>query len=178
MMTLRTAAKACKQKAFSLVEMTLALILAMILASASLVLLSDHVNLLRIINSFDFLRDDAPTINMLMVKMLNRADSYRVYASKATAFSESSAITTGGRCVRLIYRNPDGSSSERIIAFEVVNGEGQLNFYSKGAIWSNDPDWTISSKVSDVTFSNDTGILLVKITGPNQEEITYVGGGE
>ena len=78
-------------------------------------------------------------------------------------------------------RNPDGTYDQAIISFELRGVEKQLNFYYKDKNWNswpNNPRWTISSEPSGVDFDNTTGILLVTLTGPKGDEITYAGNPE
>ncbi|MCB1230055.1 MAG: hypothetical protein KDN19_07310 [Verrucomicrobiae bacterium] len=168
-----------KQRAFSLIEMTLAMTLAMGVAAATVVTMQQHVNFLRIMNRFNFLRDEAPTINLLLSRIIQEADSYRVYPSKTAAMNGAGAVNSGGTALWLRFRNPDGTFRQAAIVFETIAGDTQLNYYNKGAsTWPVTPDWTISSQPAQVTFANDTGVLLITVTGPENEEITYVGNAE
>ncbi|MCB1234512.1 MAG: hypothetical protein KDM91_05530 [Verrucomicrobiae bacterium] len=160
-------------------EMTLALVLALGIASTSVVMMRQHITFIRFVSEFDFLRDEAPLINMLLARLLPRATSYRIYPSTESAIAESGAINSGGSAVLLRNRNPDGTFQLSVVAFETIDGETGLNLYNHdGNDWPDEPDWTISSKPTSVTFSNDTGVLLVTVVGPSGEEITYVGGAE
>jgi len=168
-----------RKRGFSLIEMTLAIFMSLWVASATVVLMKQHVYFIKAINQFGFLRDEAPMINVLMSHIIQRADAYRIYETKGNAMAGTGAVNTGGKAVWLRLRNPDGSFEQSIIAFEETAGEGSLNYYvHDGAVWGEAPDWTISSLPQDVTFSNDSGVLLIQMTGPNQEEITYVGYSE
>jgi hypothetical protein len=164
--------------AFTLVEMTLAIFLSMGVASAVIVMLQQQVSFTRIFGTYQFLREEAPQINTLLTTLLGKADSYRIYGSLGNAMSSSGALQSDGRALRLRFRNPDGSAAAGIVSFETVDGVQQLNFYYRNAgetAWPTAPSWTISSRPALVDFSNDTGILLVAITGPNGEQITYAG---
>ncbi|HRQ87201.1 MAG TPA: hypothetical protein PLA50_00260 [Bacteroidia bacterium] len=158
--------------------MSLALAMSLGIAAAIVGLMQQQVTFTNVLSKFQFLRDDAPQINLLLSNLVNKADSYRIYKTRSNAVNLSSAVQTGGSAVRLRFRNPDGSASHAIIVFETLSGKKQLNFYyrpNETAAWPSQPSWTISSKPSLVDFSNDTGILLIKMTGPNDEEITYAG---
>jgi len=159
----------------TIVELAVALMMSVLLASALLAVVSQQVTFTRILNQQSFLRDEAPQINLLLSNILASASSYRIYASKSDAFTESAAVNSGGAAVRLIFRQPDGTEKESVITFETLSGETGLNYYVKGSNWGANPNWTITSRPVAVDFSNDSGLLLVGITGPNAEEITYVG---
>jgi hypothetical protein len=168
-----------RRSGFSLVEVALGMMLTLGVAVTSLAMTNQHVRLMNALNSFTFLRDEAPTINLLLSRILQRADAYRIFASKGAAFSGSGAVNTGGSAVWLRYRNPDGTFAESVVAFETSGARPGLNIYNRGASgWPGAPDWTISSRPAAVTFANDTGILLIRVTGPDSEQITYVGNAE
>lgn len=167
-----------RRAGYTLIEMTLALALSMGIASAIVALLQQQVSFTRVISKFQFLRDEAPQINTLLAHLINKADSYRIYANRANAMAASGAINASGRALRLRFRNPDGTSSHAIISFEQVSGANQLNFYFRGpsdAAWPSTPSWNVTTRPSLVDFSNNTGILLIAMTGPNGEEITFAG---
>ncbi|MCB1079831.1 MAG: hypothetical protein KDM64_18580, partial [Verrucomicrobiae bacterium] len=148
-------------------------------AATTVAMAGQHVRLVTIINSYKFLRDEAPSINLLMGRLIQRSDFYRIYSDKASAFSNIGAVTSGGSAVMLRFRNPDGSTQDTVIAFEPTGARPGLNLYNRtGSGWPGVPDWTVSSRPTAVNFSNDTGILLIQVTGPDSEKITYVGNSE
>ena len=165
-------------KAFTLVEMTLVLAMLMILAAALMMMLQSHVIFMRALGSYAFLRDDAPQINNMLTGIFGKADTYRIYGSLANAQAKVAPVNTGGTAIWLGFRNPNGSFEEGIVAFETVGGN-KLNFYSfTGGVWNGVPNWTISQQPSTVTFADTNGIVLVTLTGPMGEQITYGGTGE
>lgn len=165
-------------KGFTLVEMTIVLAMLMVLAAALMLMLQSHVTFMRVLGSYAFLRDDAPQINTMLAGIFGKADSYRVYGSLADAKGDTGAVNTGGTAVRLRFRNPNGTFEQGIVAFETVGGDTQLNYYYNDGGWNATPNWTISHQPTAVDFEDTTGILIVTLTGPNGEEITYGGTGE
>ena len=133
---------------------------------------------MRILSSYEFLRDDAPQVNVMLTGILGKANSYRIYGSAADAKASSNPVNSGGRAVRLRFRNPNGTVGEGIVAFEAVGGENQLNYYNFTGAWPGTADWTISHRPALVYFADDTGVLLVTLTGPYNETVTYAGTGE
>ena len=158
---------------YTLVELTLAVGLALGVSGAVVGVLTQHSTFMRILSQFDFLRDDAPQINNVMSRLTGQAVSYRIYADKADAFANTSAVNTGGTALRLIFRNPNGVIDQTVIAFENVGGEDRLNLYQHNGSWPAQATWTITSKASNVTFADSTGILEMTLTGPQAEQITY-----
>lgn len=172
------ATRGIKKAGYTLIEMTLALALSMGIASAIVALLQQQVSFTRVLSNFQFLRDEAPQVNTLLANLINKADSYRLYTNRTNAMASTGAVNSNGRALRLRFRNPDGTSSNAIISFEELSGKKQLNFYYRGpsdAGWPSSPSWTITSRPALVDFSNNTGILLIAMTGPNGEEITFAG---
>ena len=70
-----------------------------------------------------------------------------------------------------LFRDPDGTIRLMVVGFDPV--EEELGFY--GTVGSSDPTWVISSKLSSINIADETGIVLMTVTGPNEEQITYSG---
>lgn len=173
--------KRCRRRAFTLIEMTMALAMTLTIAAIILTLLQQQLTFGKALAKFGFLRDEAPQINTLLTSLVNEADTYRIFVDLDSAKSFSNAVRTEGKSLRLRFRRPDGATDDGIVAFEERNGIKQLNYYLKtsGAIsWPTTPRWTASSKPSNVEFDNSFGILQVTMTGPNGDEITYAGNPE
>lgn len=163
---------------FTVLEMTVALAMAMGIAGALIGLLQQQVSFMQALNDFSFLRDDAPQTNTLLTNIINKSDNYRIYPDLATAKNQGTPIRSGGKSLRLRFRHPDGTADHAIVSFEFQDGANRLNYYFRDKYdnsWPSSPTWTISNKPADVTFDNTTGILLVTLTGDEGEEITYAG---
>lgn len=175
---MKTSPSPRKSRGFTLIEMTVALAMTLGIASTIVGMLQQQVAFIGLVSRFQFLRDEAPQINTLLTTIINKSDSYRIYGNIANAKSGSGAVQTAGRALRLRFRNPDGTTSSAIISFENQAGRNRLNFYFRAqnqSTWPTNPSWTISSSPALVDFSNTSGILLIALTGPNGEEITYAG---
>jgi hypothetical protein len=162
----------------TLVELTVYMAMTMVLALALLMMLQSHFTFMRMLTAMEFLRDEAPQVNVMLTGILGKADSYRIYGSTVDAKAATNAVNNGGTAVRLSFRNPDGSLAEGIVDFNVVGGKPQLGYYNFNGAWSAAPDWLISQRAEAVTFADNTGILLVTLTGPYGEQVTYAGTGE
>ena len=167
-----------KQKGMTLIELTVYIALSLALSAALLMMLQSHFTFMRMLSSMAFLRDEAPQVNVMLTGILGKADSYRIYGSTADAKAASNAVNTGGTAVRLRFRNPNGTLSEGIVDFSVVAGEPQLGYHNFDGGWPAAADWVITQRAAAVTFADDTGVLLVTLTGPRGEQITYAGTGE
>jgi hypothetical protein len=160
------------------VELSLAIALTIGIASALLGLLQQQVTFTETMRNFSFLRDEAPQVNTLLTNIVNRADNYRIFPDITRAKNLTGAVRSGGKSIRLRFRNPDGTSDHAIVAFESLNGQKQLNYYFRSYnddTWPSSPTWTISTKPDIVTFDNTTGVLLITLTGAKGEEISYTG---
>lgn len=164
-----------RKSGYTLVELALAIGLSLGVAGAIVGVLAQHSSFMTLLGQFEFLRDDAPQINNVMNSLTSQAVSYRLYSSKDDAFSNTGAVNSGASAVRMIFRNPNGSFEQAVIAYETVSGEPQLNFYQNDGGWEAQPNWTISSKPAAVVFDDTSGIFEMTLTGPNSEQITYAG---
>jgi hypothetical protein len=163
---------------FTLLEMTFALTMTLGIAAMLIGILQQQVSFTSMLVQFRFLREEAPNINTLMTTMINKADTYRIYGSTSHAMAGTNAVQNNGKAILISLRNPDGTSSRAIITHELQGGANRLNYYhlAEGqATWPTAPSWTISSRPSQVNFSNSSGILLITMNGPDGEEITYAG---
>ena len=167
-----------RQQGMTLIELAVYMAMSLALSAALLMMLKSHFTFMRMLTSMSFLRDDAPQVNIMLTGILGQADSYRIYESIADAKASSNAVNTGGTAVRLRFRNPNGAYSEGIVDFSTAAGKSQLGYYNFNGGWPATADWLISQRAAAVTFADDTGILLVTLTGPYGEQITYAGTGE
>ncbi len=166
----------CRKKSgFSLVELTVAIALALGLASTVVVLAAQHTFFMKHLGSFAFLRDEAPQINRVLTSLLASSNSYWIYDNKEAAFADEIPTNVGSALV-LSYRSPTGDLDEVAISFDAEVEDKALNIYSKNNGWQAEPNWTITSIVEDVEFSDETGVLTIALTGRRGEEITYMGG--
>ena len=163
---------------FTLIELSLAIALTLGISAALTGMLQQQVTFTQILRNYAFLRDEAPQVNTLLTNIINRSDNYRIFPDITKAKALTGAVRTDGKSIRLRFRNPDGTIDHAIVAFQTLGGQRQLNYYFRAhddTAWPSNPTWTISSKPDVVTFDNSSGILLVTLTGPNGDQITYAG---
>lgn len=165
-------------RGFTLVEMALATALTLGIAIATITVVQQQLSISSTINQFNFLRDDAPQINVLLTNLISQADDYSIHTTTANAKAGTAAVINNGRALRLRFRLPDGTTNFAIISFETVSGERQLSFYNKRSTqqsWPVLPNWVVSSKPDTVNFSNAAGILEITLVGKYGEEFTFAG---
>lgn len=164
-----------RQRGYTLIEMTMTITVALMVATISLTLFNSQLASYRILKVQNFLVDEAPQVNGTLNRIVSRANFFRMYESLSDATSGYNAVITGGKVLALKFQDPvDGTSSFGVIAFD--SSDNRLEYYnvsSMAQLAVSDPSWTISSQVDDTVFYVENGVLRVKLTGPNGEEIIY-----
>jgi hypothetical protein len=160
---------------FTLLEMSTAMSLLIVLATALVTLVTQHMQFLNLFRQQSFLASEAPQIGNLLGRILNEADHYFVYATKDDALGGGAPIMTGGHALRLFFKTPTQETEERLIVVESAGSGAALKFYGSQADGT-PTSWTITSKIHDAEFLSTDGILNMTLEGPNGEEVTYGGG--
>lgn len=165
-----------KRRGFTLIELSMAMTIGMAVAAMVLALFNNQLTFLRIFRTQNFLVEEAPLISTYVSRMVGRADRFRLHESVTDALANTKVKTTASPVVVLNYRQPDGSMRASMLAFQNL-GEGPALYYyvvdAAGAIGN--PQWVVTRRPSDVSFSLEQGILRMTITGPQGERITYSG---
>jgi prepilin-type N-terminal cleavage/methylation domain-containing protein len=164
-----------RRSGFSLLELSTAMSLMLILGSSLVVMLQQHVTFMNLAQRQSFLASEAPKIGNLIGRIFNQADHYFIYATHDDALAGAAPVLAGGRAVRLFFRSADQTTESRVISAQPVTGGVALRFHHNlpaGGTFA----WDISSLLQDATFAADQGILTLTLFGPNGEQITYGGG--
>ena len=168
--------RARRRAGFTLLEVSSAMGLMVVLSVALVTMLQQHMVFLQLFRKQSFLYTEAPQIGNLLGRIMNEADHYFVYATKDDAMGAGTPLMTGGKAIRLFFKTPTQETEERIIAVEPgTGGRSLLKFYG----WRIDgtaTSWTISDKLGDAEFLSTQGILNMTLEGPNGEEVTFGGG--
>lgn len=163
------------QGGFTLLEMSSAMAVLLILSTALLAMMQQHVLLMQLCQRQAFLTSEAPKIGNLLTRILNGADHYFVYASKDAALGTGAPILGSGAAVKLFFKSAAQTTETRVLAVEAGSSGAALKLYTpqgNGAATS----WTVSGKIASAEFLSADGILGVTLHGPNGEQITYSGG--
>ena len=162
---------------FTLVEMTVAIIFGLALASTGMLLLRQQINTVQIFNDQDFILKEAPRINNTMSALLGRADAIRLHENFADAIQDQDPVIADGTTLVAAFRNIDGTVTFGIICFETVAGDNRLNYYyydtTQPAPTQGDPSWIISRDIDNADFDLVKGLFKITLTGPSAEQITY-----
>lgn len=164
-----------RRRGYTLIELTLAMMMGMMLSAMVLALFNQQLAFLRIFQAQNFLTSEAPVISNYLSRVIARADGFRLYQSLGDIGAGKPVLTdapvlllrfreaTGGfRACVLSYEDP---GTGRGVYYRVVNTGGGVS----------EPQWALTKRPSDVRFSIEQGILRVRLTGPNGEEIVYSG---
>lgn len=162
---------------FTLMEMSLALGLMVMLGSALVAMLQQHLTFMGLAQRQSFLAEEAPKIGNVLGRIFQQADHYFIYADLEDAQADGAPMLVGGQAVRLFFKGATQTTEERIIAAEEGASGTSLRFYvpqDDGTTTS----WLICKGLLGASFSADQGILIATLSGPNGEEISYCGGAQ
>lgn len=164
------------RRGFTLVELSIAMMVGLITAAMVLALFNQQLAFLRIYQAQNFLTDEAPVISVYVSRLVGKADRFRLHDNVADALAGVRSRTTPSPVVVLNFRQPDGTLRATILSFE-NRGTGLALYYYvvpvSGVLGS--PQWAVTKKPSNVLFSLDQGVLRMALTGPAGELITYSG---
>lgn len=163
-------------KAFTLLELSIALMMGMLTGSMVLALFNQQLAFLRIYQAQNFLGEEAPMITTYVSKLVSEADRFRLHDSLGDAKTGANPRLTPSPVIVLNFRQPDGTMRASILSFEDLGSGPALNYYivpSSGQLGS--PQWTVSKQPSNVQFSMEQGVLRMTLTGPAGEQIIYSG---
>lgn len=167
------------KRGFTLIEMSIAMTLAISIGAIMITLLQQQISFHRIMRAQNFLVQEAPQVSNTITQILNRADAYRIHVDLTDAISDTGAVESGGKVLVVGFHNPDQTRDFGMIAFELIDGEPVLGYYNLSAAGTfggaGHPDWIISRRVRNVDFFVENGVFRLQLTGPAGESITYSG---
>ena len=165
-----------RRSGYTLVELSLAMSVGMMVAAISLLLFNQQMNFLRIFRAQDFLVREAPLVSNYMVRVMGSAEGYQLFTDLASLQAGNSAVLEDAKVLVLRYVESDGTEKASVLSFEDP-GTGLGLYYrlvpESGVL--GDPDWAITKEPLDVTFAVEQGILRMTLSGPNGEELVYSG---
>jgi type II secretory pathway component PulJ len=164
------------KKGFTLLELTVAMLVGMTIGTMLLAMLNQQISFLRIFRAQSFLNEEAPIISHHVSRLLMNAERFRLHASIEDALTGDDPRLTESPVVVLNFRQPDGTLRAGILSFE-NRGEGNALYYyvvpESGAL--GEPEWAITDKPDKVEFYVESGIIRTRLTGPAGEVITFSG---
>ncbi|MCX6878853.1 MAG: hypothetical protein NTW21_34335 [Verrucomicrobia bacterium] len=165
-----------RHRGFTLIELSLAILLGMAIGAISLALFNQQLAFLQIYRAQTFLTDEAPLISLHVSKLVGKAERFRLHDTVADALSGARPRSTASPVLVLNFRQPSGVVRAAILSFENRGSGPALYYYvvpESGVLGA--PQWHLTKAPTDVAFSVTQGILHMTLTGPNAERITYSG---
>ena len=165
-----------RRRGFTLIELSIVMMMGMMTGSMVLALFNQQLAFLKIYQTQNFLTEEAPVVSVYVSRLLGKADRFRLHDSVADALAGKNPRLTSSPVVVLNYRQPDGTMRASILSFEDLGSGPVLDYYVvpvTGVLA--DPQWSVTTKASNVEFTLDQGVLRMILTGPAGEQITYSG---
>ncbi len=163
-------------RGYTLLELTLAMGVGIIISALVMSLVNQQLAFLKIFRAQSFLVTEAPMLNNYLVKIIGNADSYRLYASVDDLVAGRAQVMDDAPVIMLRFKEPNGTFRASVLSFEDP-GTGSGLYYrmvnTSGVLGS--PSWALSKSPTNVRFSIEQGILRVRVSGPNGEEVIYSG---
>lgn len=175
---MKTTASKSRRRGYTLIELSVAISFGLTAAALILALVNQQFAFLRIYRAQNFLIEEAPLISTHMIRLIGQAERFRLHATTDEALEGKNPTTDASPVLVLNFQQPNGTTEASMLAFQDLNdGKGPSLYYyrvpTSGALPA--PEWAITRAASDVSFSIVSGVLLVQLTGPNGEQITYSG---
>lgn len=179
---MRTAAHRIR-RGFTLLELTVAMMVGMSVGAMVLAMLNNQISFLRIFRAQSFLHEEVPIVSNHITKLLSTAERFRLHASLDDALAGKDPRLTDSPVLVMNFLQPDGSLRAGILSYE-DRGQGDALYYYvvpvvvpvDGVL--NPPQWAVTSEPTNVSFSVESGILRTRLTGPAGEEVTFSGSME
>ncbi len=164
------------RRGFTLLELTVAMVVGMTIGATVLAMLNQQIAFLKIFHAQSFINEEVPIISTHVTKLLASAERFRLHATVADALAGKNPRLTDSPVLVLNFRQPDGIMRAGILSYE-NRGRGNMLYYYlvplSGILSA--PQWAITSKPTNVSFSVDSGILRTRVTGPAGEVVTFSG---
>lgn len=164
----------CRQ-GFTLMEVSTAMGLMVMLSGALVVMLQQHLSFMGMAQRQTFLAKEAPQIGNILGRIFQQADHYFIYADRAGALGGATPVIQNGGAVRLFFKTSSQTTQERLIVAEADSSGTSLRLYAAQTDGT-ETSWLICKGLQGAAFHANEGILTATLTGPNGESITYCGG--
>lgn len=165
-----------RRSGFTLIELSLAIMLGLAIAAMSMALFNQQLAFLQIYKAQSFLTDEAPLISLHVSKLVGKAERFRLHNTVADALAGTNPRSTSSPVLVLNFRQPDGVIRASILSFEDRGNGPALYYYVvplSGVLGT--PQWYVTKTPTNVAFTVEQGILRMTLTGPAGELITYSG---
>jgi len=165
-----------KRRGFTIIELSVAMMVGITISALVMAIFNQQLTFLRLFRQQSFLNEEAPLISMHVSRLVGKADRFRLHANMEDALSGQNPRLTDSPVLVMNYRQPDGTMRATIMSFENRGTGPALYHYVVPTIGvMGDPQWAITKKAQDVTFSMTNGVLRMRLTGAGGEQVTYSG---
>lgn len=165
-----------RHRGFTLIELSIAIMLGMATGSMVLTLFNQQLTFLRVFKDQSFLTEEAPIISGYVSRLIGKADRFRLHASVEDARLGVNPRLTASPVVVLNFKQPDGSIRATILSFErPASGPVLYNYVVPVTGVLAPPTWAVTKAPTEVSFAVEQGVLRMRLTGPRSEQITYSG---
>jgi len=164
------------RRGFTLMELTIAMMVGIMISTMVLAIFNQQLAFLRIFRVQSFLAEEAPMVSMYVSRVVAKADRFRLHDSLADALSGANPRLTSSPVCVLNFVQPDGTMRASILSYANLGSGPALYYYvvpQTGVL--GDPQWAVTKLPTNVEFFIDQGILRTRLTGPQGEQITYSG---
>lgn len=165
-----------RRRGYTLVELSLAIGVGLMVAGMGLMLLNQQLAFLNIFRAQDFLTREAPLINNYVTRVIGSAEGYALYTDMASLQGGDSAVLEDATVLVLRYKLPNGGERAAILSFEDP-GSGDGLYYrlvpDDGIIGA--PELALSKSPTGVRFFVEQGVLRMELEGPAGERLVYSG---
>ncbi len=163
-----------KRKGYTLIELTVVLVLVVLIATTLVSMLSQQVQFYTWWNTQKFIAEDAPLTNTLVVRLLAKADNGKIYTDKATALAGGAGVTANGTVLLLDFAQADGATIHTLIEYDSAEEELRYNILNAAGS-AVDSSWVITSGVANASFDllADGVSYQFTLTGPYGGQLTF-----
>ena len=174
-----------RRAGFTLVEMSLAMVLIMGLGLSLLIMLNSHLQFMEWARRQSFVARETPRITNLLGRLLNQADHFFIYESEAALGNASATPSLSGSAVKLFFNTPEGGGAREQHLVLTQSADSTLLRLIDA---QDDSGWTVAAGhpaagdleaigLQNASFALDQGLLRVTLLGPSGEQVHFYGGG-
>ena len=113
-------------RGFTLVELTVALLVGLMISSAALTMFTNQLASFRILKAQNFLIDEAPSIDNTLNRIISRANFFQMYTDFSALTNGEAAVITGSKA--LVLRFQSTGSVDPTSAAAQTDGYGVITF--------------------------------------------------
>lgn len=161
------------RKGYTLIELSVVMVLVMLIASTLVAMLTQQTQFFRWWKTQDFIAEDAPLTNAMVVRLFAQADAFRIHRNRSSAMDGTNGVTAGGRAMLLGFTEGDGTKRKGVIWYARATGALWYGVVNEDDTMPNRNRWIIASGISDATFSVVNGTMQITLTGPYGGQLTY-----